>query len=221
MKSQVNLLDDRFRPHFQSISAGHLISLSIFILVLGGFLSAYTYYESTKLQDGLASVELELSSERKIIDELTVAITSRQTSPLLASKLDNLIALSNSRNAVLSELQSLSNLKQRSFSKVFDSFIVANSDKLWITDFRVSPQILTINGGISAADALPVWVNSLSKTSFFSGQEFDSASVERNGELLLFSLNSSRKSREQETGNVASTSDISSRVTAITQQSGN
>jgi len=193
MKSQINLLRSEFKPHFIWICGSHFIALVVFACLLSGLgFGATQYLHSAKAKE-VDAVNALIAAEQKNIDELTVALTSRVTDPLLQSKLSNFIALTQSRSQLLDKIQSLSELKQRSFSNLFESFSQAHSNELWLTRFLVTPSELTIQGQISRPNALPKWISQLSNTAFFSGQEFDNTSVNREQDVLIFTLNSSTK----------------------------
>ncbi len=191
MKSSINLLAPEFKPRFEWVCASHLTFLVVFTLIFSGITYAGSYYIHDIKLNEVDAIQARISAEQNTIDELTTALTSRSTDPLLESKLANFIALTQSRSVLLKQIKGLSSLKQRSFSVLFDSFAQAHSPELWLTEFEVSPSEMNIGGQISRPKALPMWISQLSETDYFKGQQFDDASVEREQNVLLFKLNSS------------------------------
>ena len=191
MKSNINLLASEFKPRFEWVCASHLFSLIITTLVLSGFAYGGSYYLHMLKQEEVDAIQVRINREQKTIDELTSALTSRATDPLLESKLANFIAVTKSRSTLLQQIKSLSSLKQRSFSVLFDSFSKAHSPQLWLTSFEVGPSEMNISGQISRPKALPMWISELSNTTYFKGQQFDDTSVTREQNVLVFTLNSS------------------------------
>lgn len=196
MKSQINLLHREFKPHFEWICGSHLFGFVIFVCLLSGFSYVGLYYWYSLKSDDAAKVRVHISAEQQTIEELTNALTSRKSDPLLEKKLAYYIDLAKSRSTLLSQIGNLSALKQRSFSALFNSFSQAHSSELWLTNFLVTPTELNIEGQIAKPKALPIWISQLSQTSFFAGQKFDDASVSRNQNILIFSLNSSIKEND-------------------------
>lgn len=191
MKSSINLLAPEFKPRFEWVCASHLTFLVVFTLIFTSITYAGSYYLYDLKLNEVDAIEARINTEQNTINELTTALTSRTTDPLLESKLANFIALTQSRSVLLKQIKGLSSLKQRSFSVLFDSFAQAHSPELWLTEFEVSPSDMNISGQISRPKALPIWISQLSETDYFKGQQFDDASVEREQNMLVFKLNSS------------------------------
>jgi hypothetical protein len=190
MKSQINLLQAEFTPRFEWVSGSHLFGLVIVTLLLSGLSYAVSFYWYAGKVDEVAEIRTLINGEQAIVEELSSILANRKVDPRLESKRANFIALTQSRSILLNQISHLSGPKQTSFSTLFDSFSQAHSSELWLTDFLVNRNQLTINGQVTRPKALPMWISQLSKTPFFVGQQFDDASVSREQDVLRFSLNS-------------------------------
>jgi Tfp pilus assembly protein PilN len=193
VKSQINLLHKEFIPRFEWVCSSHFVGLIIGTVVL--CLGAYgiTSYYHVQKQQQVTQIKNQIKLQQSSIAELTSALTSRVVNPQLQSKLTSFTEETRSRNLLLNQIRNLSALKQRSFSVLFDSLSQATSSQLWLTNFLVTPEQLHLQGKLSTPQALPTWINELSKTPFFTGQEFNLASVERNDRDLVFELKSVSK----------------------------
>ena len=190
MKSQINLLHDQFIPKFEWVCAQHFVGLIVIVTMLCGASYGVTNYVYTQKEAKVAAIKRQIQQQQSSIEELTNALSQRLADPSLQEQLSNFAKQTGSRNALLDQVRSLSTLKQRSFSSLFDSLAQSSSSELWLTQFLVTPEQLDLAGGISTPRALPKWISQLSKTEFFAGQEFSVAKVERKESGLIFILNS-------------------------------
>lgn len=193
MKVRINLYHREFRPAFEWITAGHLFVLLGLCLLLSG--GAFTGLQSWKenVERDADSIGVKLAQEQQIISELTTALQSRADSPLLTAQIDNLQNQMSSKQTLLNKVKGMSELKQKSFSGLFNALADADSNELWISTFTVNETDLNINGSLANPSALTKWISDLSNTEFFRGQEFYDARVVRDNGQLSFELNSSKK----------------------------
>lgn len=204
MKSQINLLHKQFVPHFEWVCASHFFALIVFTMVLAAGGYGWSFYHLEQRQAAVDKLARQLQTKQQNVDELTTALTERATDPVLEAKFNNLRASTRGRTVLLNHVESLSGLKQRSFSSLFDSLAQSSSRHLWLTKFNVTVEELNFEGQLSQPKALPVWISQLSDTEFFKGQEFGDASLERKQDKLLFSLNSNANSSTDPTQQVSS-----------------
>lgn len=190
MKSQINLLQRQFVPKFEWVCANHFFGLTASAIVLCIVAYGLTGYFYQQKEAQVARLKNDIAQQQQRIEELTRDLTSRVTDPLLESKLRSFSEQTRTRGLLLNHIRTLSALKQRSFSVLFDSLAQSSSSELWLTHFLVTPDQLNIEGHIAAPRALPIWIGQLSKTDFFQGQEFNLASVQREDSGLTFQLTS-------------------------------
>lgn len=193
MKSQINLLHKGFVPKFEWVCGEHFVGLVLTVIVLCTSAFGLSNYYHKQQQSTVTKIKKEIKQQQRSIDELTASLTARVTDPLLESKLATLSEQTRARTLLLNHIRNLSELKQRSFSVLFDSLAQSSSSELWLTHFLVKPNELNIEGELSMPQALPIWISELSKTDFFKGQEFNLASVEREDSVLVFQLTSVNK----------------------------
>jgi hypothetical protein len=113
---------------------------------------------------------------------------------VLAAQMNDLQLQISSQETLLLQVKDMGELKQKSFSGLFDALASANSEYLWITNFTLNESDLNITGNIAKPSALTTWIGDLSNTVFFKGQEFHDARVLREDGELVFQLNSRKKS---------------------------
>ena len=207
MKSQINLLQDEFIPKFEWVCASHFVGIILTAIFLSIGAYGLTSYQLHIKEQQVAAIKKDIKQQQKSIEELTLALTARVSDPVLLSQLASFTEQTRTRGLLLNHIRSLSALKQRSFSGLFDSLSQSNSTELWLTEFLVTPYELNLEGLIAKPRALPVWISELSQTDFFKGQEFNVASVEREQDSLVFKLNSVTKAGNKNTANAKVTNE--------------
>ncbi|MBT1451696.1 PilN domain-containing protein [Glaciecola sp. XM2] len=190
MKARINLYHNEFRPQFEWITAPHLIVLTALAFMLCGGVYSGLYYWQQQTQLMADNLNSSIRMQQRNIDEFTRALQTRQGDPVLAGRLNDLQRERSSQDKLLVKVKDMAKLKQKSFSTLFDALASSNSNSLWLTEFTVNEADLTIKGSLSKPSALTQWINDLSKTTFFKGQEFDDAKVLREDGQLTFELSS-------------------------------
>jgi Tfp pilus assembly protein PilN len=188
VKSQINLLHQEFRPHFQLVCGAHLISLVVVALTLSSLAYAGLTYLQSDIDSQKAAIKKTIQKNQQVMEELTDELTSRVPDPILVNKLAELKLKAGERSQLLANLKKLSGLKKRSFSTLFDGLAHAQSNKLWLTEFSVTQDKMNVKGVLTQPNALPSWINNLSSTEFFKGQTFNVASLLRDEGILSFEL---------------------------------
>lgn len=196
MKARINLYHKEFRPTFEWVTGSHLFVLACVSVVISGLAYGGLISWKSNIQTEADRVAKNVQQQQQAIDELTAALQVRLNNPLLNGQLNNLQLQIASQDTLLMRVKDMGELKQKSFSGLFDALASANSEYVWITNFTIDESDLNIVGNIAKPAALTKWIGKLSNTAFFKGQEFSEAKVEREGEELVFSLNSSQKSSD-------------------------
>jgi len=177
-------------------------------VLLVGLASGVTHYYKGKAEAELTSVQSELSKIESQVSELRNELEARTEDPILKAKLSAAIDDVKTQQTLVAQIQSLSGLKSKAFSGLFDAFSSNNKPNLWLTSFTVNENDLTIKGELSAPTALPNWISGLTNSAYFNGQEFSDAVVERNQGSLAFELTSQRiKERQNEVIDTAVTAE--------------
>jgi Tfp pilus assembly protein PilN len=190
MKSRINLYHAEFRPVFEWITGPHLLLSTALAVCLGASIYGGLYYWQQQTQLLADNLNVSISQQQRNIDEFTIALKNRAGDPLLAAKLNQLQDSRMAQETLLLRVKDMSQLKQKSFSTLFDALSSSDSSSLWLTSFTVNEADLTIRGSLVKPSALTQWITKLSQTEFFKGQEFDDAQLLRENEQLTFELSS-------------------------------
>jgi Tfp pilus assembly protein PilN len=190
MKSRINLYHGEFRPTFEWITGPHLLVTTVLAICLGASVYGGLYYWQQQTQLLANNLNASISQQQRNIDEFTSALKNRAVNPVLSAQLNQLQDSRMSQETLLLRVQDMSQLKQKSFSTLFDALSSSNSGSLWLTSFTVNEADLTIRGSLDKPSALTQWITKLSNTEFFKGQEFDDATLLRENDQLTFELSS-------------------------------
>ncbi|MGQ8366076.1 PilN domain-containing protein [Glaciecola sp. 1036] len=190
MKHQINLYHQEFRPHFEIFNAAHLTFVTLICALLIAIAYAGFSYQLNGQKDQLKATQARYSEVEQEIAGLSTQLAQRTGSPLLKAKLDRFTQDLTQHQLLVNKIQSISDLKNKSFSELFDAFSNSYTNDLWLTSFSVLENDLTIKGQLSNPSALPNWISKLSNTGFFKGQEFADAIVQRTDDILMFRLTS-------------------------------
>lgn len=190
MNRRINLYRDEFKPQFVWICATNTVLFGILaLLLMGGVYFAVWQSEQSRIQE-LAQIKNDIASKERQLEELTKQLTLRQKNPVLLAKLDTQkMRLSTARD-VADKLANLSKRQEKPFSVALSAFSEVNDSKVWLTSFKINDKRIQIQGNINDPSALPAWLKSIGKTSFFNSRDFRAATVFRTDGQLGFMIES-------------------------------
>lgn len=190
MNSRINLYRDEFKPQFIWLSATNAMALSVLtLLLMGGTYFAIWQSQQTHAQE-LAQIQNDITLKDRQLVELTKQLTDRQKNPVLLAKLDTQKFRLSTAKDLADKLSNLSKFQEKPFSTALTSFAEVNSSSVWLKSFKISEANIEIQGNINEPAALPSWLKSIGKTSFFNSRDFRAASVFRTEGQLGFRIES-------------------------------
>ncbi len=190
MNRRINLYRDEFKPQFVWISATNTVLFGILaLLLMGGVYFAVWQSEQSRIQE-LAQIKNDIASKERQLEELTKQLTLRQKNPVLLAKLDTQKMRLSTAKEVADKLANLSKRQEKPFSVALSAFSEVNDSKVWLTSFKINDKSIQIQGNINDPSALPAWLKSIGKTSFFNSRDFRAATVFRTDGQLGFMIES-------------------------------
>jgi cell division protein FtsB len=176
MSQEINLYEERLRPHREILTGHHLGVLALVVLALAALLAAWTQYDAARASAAAASLKAQVSQLQTQIAELNKAISGRRVSPPLAASLEQAREALEMRQAALELLDSGHLGSAGGFSEIFTGFshqALANPN-LWLVGFSVTQggKAIEIRGRTLDASALPAYVQRLGKEDAFRGRRF-------------------------------------------------
>lgn len=200
MNSRINLYRDEFKPQFVWVSATNAMFFSgLTLLLMGGIYFGVWQSQQSRMQE-LAQIQNDITSKDLLLGELTKELTDRQKNPVLLSKLETQKFRLSTAKDLADKLSNLSKLQEKPLSTALTSFAEANNSSVWLTSFKINEMDIEIQGNINEPDALPSWLKSIGKTSFFNNRDFRAATVFRTEGQLGFKIESKASQIEDTRG---------------------
>lgn len=200
MNSRINLYRDEFKPQFVWVSATNAMVFSIFtLLIMGGIFFGVWQSQQSRTQE-LAQIQSEIAFKDSQLAEITNQLTRRQKNPVLLAQLDTQKFRLSTAKDLADKLSNLSKLQEKPFSTALTSFAEVSNSSVWLTSFKINEKNIEIQGNISEPGALPSWLKSIGKTSFFNNRDFRAATVFRTEGQLGFKIESKAAKKEETRG---------------------
>jgi Tfp pilus assembly protein PilN len=200
MNSRINLYRDEFKPQFVWVSATNAMIFSVLTLMLMGGTYFGVWESQQSSAQELAQIQNDIASKDRQLSELTKQLTDRQKNPVLLSKLETQKFRLSTAKDLADKLSNLSKLQEKPFSTALTSFAEVNNSSVWLSSFKINEKNIEIQGNINEPGALPSWLKSIGKTSFFNNRDFQAATVFRTEGQLGFKIESKAAKKEETRG---------------------
>jgi Tfp pilus assembly protein PilN len=200
MNSRINLYRDEFKPQFVWVSATNAVVFSVLILLLMGGTYFGVWESQQSSAQELAQIQNDIATRDRQLAELTKQLTLRQKNPVLLAKLDTQKFRLSTAKDLADKLSNLSKLQEKPFSTALTSFAEVNNSSVWLSSFKINDKSIEIQGNINEPGALPSWLKSIGKTSFFNSRDFRAATVFRTEGQLGFKIESKAAKIEETRG---------------------
>lgn len=190
MNTRINLYRDEFEPKFDLISATNTLVFGVIALIIMGTIFFGIWQDQASRQQQLSQVKSSIAAKQKQLDALTKQLSQRQKDPVLLATLEKQKMRLSSATELADKLKSLSQLRAKPLSTAFTSFAEVNTRNIWLSNFTINDTKIIVQGNISEPGALPQWLQSIGKTSFFNERKFGAATVFRAEQQLGFTIES-------------------------------
>ncbi|MFT5675441.1 MAG: hypothetical protein ACI808_001372, partial [Paraglaciecola sp.] len=90
------------------------------------------------------------------------------------------------KRRVMNEINGQEDLKSNGFSQLMLDLASNHESGLWLTRINLNERKTIIEGAALESSSIPKWVNKLSLSEYFKGQEFAATRLYRNEEQQLF-----------------------------------
>ena len=198
MKHRINLYQAPFQPRLDLLSlssvAAALGGLSAIILVTWAIMSAVA--SSTK--EDLAALVAGNQHLQIDVNAMQAVLAEREPDPVLTAKVNTLKNTLSKQDRLLEELASREVIKNTGFAQLMTDLAAQSRSDIWLQSVTVSESMMLLQGQVSQPEAMPQWLTRLAQTQSFSGRTFDSASVMREEDALLFTLEAQRQEENGE-----------------------
>ncbi len=198
MKHRINLYQDAFQPRLDLLSLSSVtVALSALLAIL--LISwAVMMGMVSSAEDDLAQITAENQRLQTDVNAMQAVLAEREPDPVLTTKVNALKSTLSKQDRLLEELASREVIKNTGFAQIMTDLAAQSRSDIWLQSLAVSESMMMLQGQVSQPEAMPQWLTRLAQTPSFSGRTFDSASVIREEDALLFKLEAQRQ--EEDTG---------------------
>ena len=198
MKHRINLYQASFQPRLD------LLSLSSVAAAIGGLLAvmlvtwAIMAAVASSTEEELAALTVENQHLQNDVNAMQAVLAEREPDPVLTAKVNALKNTLSKQDRLLEELASREVIRNTGFAQLMTDLAAQSRADIWLQSVAVSESMMLLQGQVSQPEAMPQWLTRLAQTPSFSGRTFDSASVMREEDALLFTLEAQRQEEDEQ-----------------------
>ena len=198
MKHRINLYQASFQPRLD------LLSLSSVAAAIGGLLAvmlvtwAIMAAVASSTEEELAALTAENQHLQNDVNAMQAVLAEREPDPVLTAKVNALKNTLSKQDRLLEELASREVIRNTGFAQLMTDLAAQSRADIWLQSVAVSESMMLLQGQVSQPEAMPQWLTRLAQTPSFSGRTFDSASVMREEDALLFTLEAQRQEEDEQ-----------------------
>jgi len=179
LSQQINLINPALRPRRDWLSLGLVVGVTVAILLV----EIAVYAKVRNDQTGLVRQTQGMTDDAKRLQDelltLSKLVAERHPDPALALQIESLTADVQASQAMLETLRSMQ--PGNGFSPLLLGFSRQTMEGLWLTEFDLKDDALSIRGRMVDVALLPTYIRRLNGEPTFQGREFsalDMKSVE-------------------------------------------
>lgn len=188
MKYTINLLPTELRPNLELLTIYTVMVAMVFCAVVMFGVSSYMDHDKRIIAMELDTLRSEINRKTSVLNVINAELENRVEDPLLVQTTVLQEAQLKQKKRLVAELQSRDTLLKHNFADLFEALALKHSSDLWLTSIKVVGGDMAFSGHAAQPSALPQWVAKLSETQYFKGREFNSATLIRKDDQLIFEL---------------------------------
>ncbi len=188
MKYTINLLPTELRPNLELLTIYTVMVAMVFSAVVMFGVSSYMDHDKRIIAMELDTLRSEINRKTSVLNVINAELENRVEDPLLVQTTVLQEAQLKQKKRLVAELQSRDTLLKHNFADLFEALALKHSSDLWLTSIKVVGGDMAFSGHAAQPSALPQWVAKLSETQYFKGREFNSATLIRKDDQLIFEL---------------------------------
>ena len=188
MKYTINLLPTELRPNLELLTFYTVMVAMVFSAVVMFGVSSYMDHDKRIIAMELDTLRSEINRKTSVLNVINAELENRVEDPLLVQTTVLQEAQLKQKKRLVAELQSRDTLLKHNFADLFEALALKHSSDLWLTSIKVVGGDMAFSGHAAQPSALPQWVAKLSETQYFKGREFNSATLNRKDDQLIFEL---------------------------------
>lgn len=180
MKQTINLLRDDLKPVIQRLTLNRMSALVVGLLLCALGMALYTGISQQHSQQQVARLQQQLADVQQRHEQILQRVQSRTPSTTLLQQqqaLENAIAAQQQLNAQLAEQQPA---QRGSPDQLMHELFQVDIEGLWLTQFSMSAEGMSLVGTAIRANLLPRWMQRFQAMPLLSESRFAVVDLDRN-----------------------------------------
>lgn len=170
MSQQINLINPALRPRRDWLSLGLVVAVVLAILLIEIGVYAKVRNDQTSLTRQTQAMTDDAKRLQEELLTLSKVVAERHPDPALALQIESLKADVQASQAMLETLRSMQ--PGNGFSPLLLGFSRQTMDSLWLTEFNLKDDNLSIRGRMLDVALLPTYIRRLNSEPTFQGRQF-------------------------------------------------
>ncbi|WP_158965621.1 PilN domain-containing protein [Paraglaciecola sp. L3A3] len=185
MKLNINLYTADLQPKLRVLSLPFVVAVWLILVVVAVLINSYVSFSQQELMTELEQTQNNNSQQSALIKSLQDEYDGLVTDPKLLAEVATKQQIIKMKKRVYVELVGQDTQKRTGFADLMIDLAENHQKELWLTRIYMDSTSVTIEGATQDSEYIPMWVNKLSDSSFFRGQEFSDTRIFRDDEGLL------------------------------------
>lgn len=190
MKQSVNLLRDELKPVVQRLSLNRVAGVTVVLMLCVIVAVFYVGQLQQQSQQALTALNDQLAQQKQQLEQLQQQVEQRSPSRTLIDQehaLEEAIAAQRQLNQQLAAQQSE---RQVAPDQLMQELLQVDIDGLWLTEFSITPEGVSLSGKMTRANLLPRWMQRFQAMPLLSESRFAVVDLDYNEQQQqTFSLN--------------------------------
>lgn len=198
MKSRVNLFVDELRPRVALFTLNFVSFVWTVALLLMLFIWFWVGQNATSVKDQLAEKNAQNAMLQTRLTDLSQQLSKRREDPQLLAQIAHLKQDIQDKQYVLQAIGKLDQLESQNFPAIMTDLATVHQPNLWLTQIKVENNKVHLQGRVTDPSVIPSWLKQLGQSTFFAGQDFGQAQIQRQQDEQLHFLIATDLTQQQD-----------------------
>ncbi|MBE0364898.1 hypothetical protein PULV_a3185 [Pseudoalteromonas ulvae UL12] len=188
MKNRINLYTPELRPQKDPLSLVKLLVISGVVFSVMLVVSSIITTQVAQLKKALITEQYVAEQQQSSLNQLQAELEQKQNKSKLAQELKLIENEITHKKLMFDFISSRSEADAVYFANVMTDLARFHDNRIWLTEFKINPDNVTLAGMAENASVLPHWLDNLKQSDFFSGQSFSVMEFEQKNNTVMFTL---------------------------------
>lgn len=179
MRYRVNLFPQELKPKLELFTLNFVLLTWLLAGVVLFSMNQHFLFKYDDIQNRTQTIQRDYNNKTKLLRDLTQTRDNREQDPQLLANVQRLQNEVRDKQLLLTELKGREQLKNQGFSTLMKDLATNHVQEIWLTRISINERKIRMEGGSVESSKVPVWVNKLKDTEYFSGRNFAGARMFR------------------------------------------